>query len=67
MQEPTPIALAPAAKAIAAVVVVMPDAVITGISTFLTSSIVLAIETCAVSRSPLAPALCAFAIAAPSV
>ena len=44
-QEPTPIALAPAAKAIGAVVVVRPDAVITGIETFLVNSIVLDIET----------------------
>ena len=57
MQDPTPIALAPAAKAIAAVVEVIPLAVITGISTFLVNSIVLAIETWATSIIPLAPSL----------
>lgn len=55
IQEPHPIALAPAAKANGAVVGLMPVAVITGISTFLESSIVFESVNYALSIKPLTP------------
>ena len=60
MQEPQPIALAPAANANGAVVGLIPVAVIIGISTFLESSIVLESVSSALSIKPLTPSACSF-------
>ena len=54
-QEPQPIAEAPAANAKAAVVGLMPVAVMIGNSMFLESSIVLEIVNSALSTKPLTP------------
>ena len=67
MHEPQPIADAPAANANGAVVGLIPVAVITGISTFRTSSTVLEIVSSTLSINPLTPLACSALEKWPSV